>query len=107
MPQAQARALQKLGKKAEKIIVDLSFMKTGCRKLVIKYTGEERYCTRCRRAYEPPAIKNLCGQTFGHAFRAWEVYQRIILRLPYLVINQAMEDMFHETASTASIINFT
>src|SRR3954466_4431951 len=46
------------------------------------------------------------AQTFGHGFRAWAVYQRIILRLPYRMITQTMEDLFHETASEASIINF-
>ena len=34
------------------------------------------------------------------------MYQRIILRLPYRLITQAMEDVFHETASEASIVNF-
>ncbi len=98
--------LHNSGKDAEKVIVDLNFAKSGCRKMVIKYLGEERYCPRCRQSYEPPAIKQLCGQTFGHAFRAWAVYQRIILRLPYRLITQAMEDVFHETASEASIVNF-
>jgi hypothetical protein len=73
---------------------------------VIKYVGEERYCSRCKRYYEPAAIKRLRGQTFGHGFRAWAVYQRIILRLPFRTITQAMEDLFHETASAGSILNF-
>ena len=73
---------------------------------MIKYVGEKRYCPLCKRYYEPAAIKRLAGQTFGHAFRAWAVYQRIILRLPYRTITQAMEELFHETASEASIVNF-
>jgi hypothetical protein len=98
--------LEKSDKRAEKVIVDLIFTKTGCRKTVIKYSGEERYCRRCKKYYEPPSIKKLSGQPFGRGFRAWAVYQRIILRLPYRTITQAMEDLFHETASQASIINF-
>ena len=100
------RLQKKAGKDAETAIVDLNFANTGCRKTVIKYAGEKRYCPRCQRYYEPPRIKRLRGQTFGHGFRAWAVYQRIILRLPYRVITQAMEELFHETASEASIINF-
>jgi hypothetical protein len=73
---------------------------------VIKYSGEERYCSRCKRHYEPPTIKRLGGQTFGRGFRAWAVYQRIVLRLPYRPITQAMEELFHETASETSIISF-
>ena len=98
--------LEKSDKRAEKVIVDLIFTKTGCRKTVIKHSGEERYCRRCKKYYEPPSIKRLSGQAFGRGFRAWAVYQRIILRLPYRTIKQALEDLFHETASEASIINF-
>ncbi|MBZ5619562.1 MAG: IS66 family transposase [Acidobacteriia bacterium] len=106
-PKHKGESLQKKpGKDAEIVIVDLNFANTGCRKTVIRYAGEQRYCPRCQRYYEPPIIKRLRGQTFGHGFRAWAVYQRIILRLPYRVITQAMEELFHEKASEASIINF-
>ena len=105
-PKHKGERLQTSGKNAEKVIVDLNFGKTGCRKIVIKYSGEKRYCPRCEQYYEPPSIQRLGAQTFGHGFRAWSVYQRIILRLPYRMITQAMEDLFHETASEASIINF-
>jgi predicted RecB family nuclease len=105
-PQHKGQQLQRSDKDAKKIIVDLTFGNAGCRKKVIKYLGEMRYCPRCKRYYEPPAIERIRGQTFGHGFRAWGVYQRIILRLPYRLITQAMEELFHETASEASIINF-
>jgi hypothetical protein len=62
--------------------------------------------TRCKPYYEPVPIKRLAGPTFGHAFRAWAIYQPITLRLPYRTITQAMEDLFHETASQASIVGF-
>ena len=107
MSGAQGERLEKKrGKDAEIVIVDLSFADAGCRKTVFKYAGEERYCQRCHQFYDPPIIKLLRGQTFGHGFRAWAVYQRIVLRLPYRVITQAMEELFHETASEASIVNF-
>jgi predicted RecB family nuclease len=105
-PTHKGQRLEKSGKYAEKVIVDLNFAKTGCKKTVIEYTGEKRYCPRCKLYYEPVTIKRLAGRTFGHAFRAWAIYQRIILRLPYRTITQAMEDLFHETASEASIIGF-
>jgi predicted RecB family nuclease len=105
-PKHHGKRLQESGKAAEKIIVDLTFAKTGCRKRVIKYLGEKRYCPQCERYYEPPAIEKIRSQTFGHGFRAWAVYQRIILRLPFRIITQALEELFHETASAASIINF-
>jgi predicted RecB family nuclease len=105
-PKHKGERLQKSGKDVERVIVDLNFAETGCRKTVVKYSGEERYCSRCKRQYEPPTIKRLGGQTFGRGFRAWAVYQRIVLRLPYRPITQAMEELFHETASEASIVSF-
>jgi predicted RecB family nuclease len=105
-PTHKGEHLQKSDKKAEKVIVDLTFAKNGCRKSVIKYVGEKCYCPRCERYYEPPAIERIRSQTFGHGFRAWAVYQRIILRLPFRIITQALEELFHETASEASVINF-
>lgn len=105
-PTHKGESLQKSGKDVEKVIVDLNFVNTGCRKVVIKYAGEEGYCPLCKRYYAPPFIKRLSGQTFGHGFRAWAIYQRIILRLPYRMITQAMEEVFHETASEGSIIHF-
>jgi hypothetical protein len=98
--------LQDSGTDAEKIIVDLAFTKNGCRKTVIRYAGEKRYCPQCRRSYDPPTIKKLGGWLFGHGFQAWAVYQRIVLRLPYRMITQAMEEMFRERTTEPTIINF-
>ena len=105
-PQHKGEPLQRSNRVAEKIIVDLAFAKTGCRKKVIKYLGNNRYCPRCDRYYEPPAIERIRSLTFGHGFRAWAVYQRVIFRLPFRLITQAMEELFQETASAASIVNF-
>ena len=105
-PKHKAEHLLTSGKDVERVIVDLHFAETGARKVLIKYTGEKRYCPQCKRYYDPLAIQALGVQAFGHGFRAWGAYQRIILRLPYRMITQAMEELFHETASVASIINF-
>ena len=56
--------------------------------------------------YIPRRIKNLHKQLFGWAFRAWVIYQRIVLRLPYLVILRVMEDMFNERMSPTTIVEF-
>src|SRR5207245_675381 len=80
-PKHKGERLRGSGMDAEKTIVDLAFTKTGCRKVVVKYAGEKRSCPQCRRSYDPPAIKQLAGNLFGHRFRAWAVYQRIVLRL--------------------------
>ena len=91
---------------AEHSIIDLHFTQNGCRKTVTKYVGKKGYCNQCGKYYDPRGIEQLGGQLFGHAFQAWSIYQRVILRLPYRVIVQVMEDMFGERASEATIIKF-
>ena len=92
---------------AEHTVIDLAFTKNGCRKTITKYVGAIGHCPRCRRDYLPAGIRRFAGRLlFGSNFRAWTVYQRITLRLPYRVISQVTEDMFCEQISKASIVNF-
>jgi predicted RecB family nuclease len=91
---------------AAKILTDLAFTRNGCRKLVTRYEGKIASCPKCKRYYEPPAIVRLRDQTFGHAFQAWSVYQRIVLRLPYRVIAQVTEHLFGVGVSASSGVNF-
>ncbi len=91
---------------AEKCIINLRFTKNGCRKTVTKYIGAQGYCQKCRKHYPPLKIEELGNQLFGHAFQAWVIYQRIVLRLPYRIILQDMEEIFNESASIGTPINF-
>lgn len=107
-PKHKGQALVPSDKVAERTIIDLKFTKNGCRKTVTKYLGTMGHCPRCRRDYVPPGIRHLPHRLlFGHCFRAWTVYQRITLRLPYNVISQVFEDLFSEHISEGSIVNFT
>ena len=105
-PKHKGEALQKSGEMAERTVIDLHFTKSGCRKTVTKYVGTKGYCQRCCVYYTPQGIQKLGRQLFGHAFQAWTIYQRIILRLPYHVITQVMEDLFGERTSEGTILNF-
>jgi len=97
--------LHKSKKIVEKTIIDLHFTKGGCRKTNTNYLSTKGYCQRCGKYYIPPIFK-LGYQLFGHSFQAWTIYQRIILRLPYRIITQVMEDLFGERASEGTILNF-
>lgn len=90
----------------ECVITDLVFTKNGCRKSVTKYTGKIAYCSNCNKRYLPKIVADFEGRHFGHAFVAWTIYQRIILRLPYRIIIQSMEEMFNVGVSEATIINW-
>ncbi len=99
-------ALEASDKVAEHILIDLAFTRSGCRKTITKYTGKMGFCPRCKQHYAPPAIRRLKGRLFGHNFRAWTVYQRIVLRLPYRIISQVIYDLFREQVSGGSLIGF-
>ena len=103
-PKHQGRILQKTDLEASKTAIDLVFSKNGCRRVVIKYVGNNSYCSKCGVDYVPPAIGQHF-QPFGHAFQSWVIHQRITLRLPYLAILQSMEDLFGERIGEASIVS--
>jgi predicted RecB family nuclease len=105
-PIHKGEPLQKSEEIAKRIIIDLHFTKHGCRKTVTKYVGTKGYCKRCCISYPPRGIQKVGRQLFGHSFQAWTIYQRIILRLPYRIITQVMEDIFGERTSEITIINF-
>ena len=105
-PKHKGEHLQRTEEMAEKTIIDIHFTKSGCRKTVIKYVGAKGYCKKCCKYYTPHGIQKLGRQLFGHCFQSWVIYQRIILRLPYRVINQVMEDIFNERMSEGTILTY-
>ena len=105
-PKHKGNFLKKSEKVREKFIVNLRFTKTGCRKTVTKYIGALGYCSKCSKHYPPPKILALGRQLFGHAFQAWVIHTRIVLRLPYSIIVKEMEEIFHERTSEGSLVNF-
>lgn len=105
-PRHPGVCLERADKLAEHVLIDLAFTKNGCRKIVTKYIGSMSRCPQCARLYTPPAIKRLSGRLFGHGFRVWVVYQRIVLRLPYRVIVQLGYDLFSEYLSEGSAVSF-
>lgn len=98
--------LQASEEMAERTIIDLAFQKNGVKKTITKYVGTKSYCPKCKRLYNPIGINKLGNQIFGHAFQAWVVYQRLVLRLPYRIIVQVLIDQFHEKISPGTIVNF-
>jgi predicted RecB family nuclease len=91
---------------AERTVTDLAFTRSGCRKTVTRYVGKKGWCPKCHRHYEPPALKRLGNQVFGHAFQAWTVYQRVVLRLPYRILVQVTEHLFGVGFSPGTVSNF-
>ena len=59
----------------------------------MRYVGQETLCRRHAEHYDPTRFRR-GNKAFGHAFQAWTVYQRIVLRLPYRIIAQVTEHLF-------------
>jgi transposase len=105
-PEHRGKRLHPIGDPVERYQIDLRFSRKGCKKVVTRYTGTMVYCTRCSRRFVPPAITRLDRRLFGHGFKAWVVYQRVVLRLPYRVIVTVTEDLFGERTSKDSVVRF-
>ena len=99
-------SLVPLDQVSERTIIDLAFTKSGCRKTITKYVGVKSKCHCCKKVYLPPSIHRIGSRVFGHAFKAWAVYQRVALRLPYSAIVRTIDDLFSESVTTGSIVNF-
>ena len=95
-----------LGEKtAERFVTDLVFTPTGCRKTVRKYYGTTGYCPKCQKSYEPHGLTHLGGRAFGHGFQSWVVYQRVVMRLSYRLIQHMTEDVLGEHFSMGTLTN--
>jgi transposase len=104
-PEHGGESIEESDKTAEFITVDLVFTECSIQKKITKYMGKKSYCRKCRRHYAPSEI-GLGYLVYGHGFRAWVIYHRLFLRLPYRVITQALLDQFNEKMCEATIINF-
>jgi hypothetical protein len=82
-PKHKTDVLEETDQIAERTLIDLKFTGNGCRKTATKFIGRYSYCRDCKRRFAPPSFGQVSGLSFGHGFRAWVVYQRISLRLPY------------------------
>jgi len=105
-PKCGDKQLRASKKMVEQIIIEIVPSKNGYRKTIIKYCGIAGFCQTCRRYYYPDKISKLKHRKaplFGHGFKAWVLYQRLVLRLSYRIIVKAIEEQFSEKVSLGSI----
>jgi predicted RecB family nuclease len=93
-------------KPVKRTAIDLVFTRNGCRKTVRKYVSTKSRCPKCGEQYSPDSFRGPHSHAFGHAFQAWTVYQRVVLRLPYRIIAQVTEHLFGVGLSASSGVNF-
>jgi hypothetical protein len=105
-PQHKRELLRMSDQSVQKIITDLIFRKVGCRKVITQYVCYKSYCRRTGKHYLPSEFEKLEKTAFGHSFKAWIIYQRVVLRLPYGAIIQSMAELFQERISESTIIKY-
>jgi predicted RecB family nuclease len=87
--------------------IDLILMKNGIKKVITEYVGVEGYCSKCGKSFVPPTLsKYKKNQLYGHGFKAWQIYNRVALRMPYLSIVEILNEQFNERTPGTSIPNF-
>jgi predicted RecB family nuclease len=99
-PKHKNELLRPTRKMSRRLIIDLVLMKNGIKKTITEYVGIQGYCSHCGRCHIPPGIKKYGqNQLYGRGLRAWFVYQRVALRLPYEKITEMLNEQFNETVS--------
>jgi len=106
-PNCENESLKESKVTTENIVVDLVRIKNGIKKTVIKYWAAKSYCRNCGRRYNPPGFNvHGCPPLYGRGFKVWIVYQRVVLRLPYGIIRQTIDDLFDEQIHDKLILNY-
>ncbi len=92
---------------SKRIIVDLVLTKNGIKKNIIKYIGDKGYCSECKRNHPPLEIsKYRVNQLYGERFKAWYIFQRVALRLPYKSISEMIKEQFGEDVPVGNGMHF-
>ncbi|WP_298349151.1 IS66 family transposase [Runella sp.] len=81
-----------------RIIVDIVFTENGVRKSVVKYEGFRGYCELCHKMHFHSFYLER-SKIYGHNFKAWLIYQRVSLQLPYSKIGECLESIFGKKMS--------
>ncbi|PZO43553.1 MAG: IS66 family transposase [Shackletoniella antarctica] len=106
-PRCEDQILWTSKKIADSFKIDLVFTANGCKKYITKLTGFKGCCSKCGNYFSPPGIhKNGRDKIFGRGLQAWTIYQRLVLRLPYELIAQTMDELFNITIGVTTIIYF-
>jgi predicted RecB family nuclease len=90
-----------------RLIIDLVLMKNGIKKTIIEYIGNRDYCYGCKKLSTPPGIRKYeRQQLYGRGLKAWLIYHRIALRLPYESVLESLEEHFNERISAGRFVSY-
>jgi predicted RecB family nuclease len=82
---------------SKRLITDFKLTRSGIRKTITEYIGNNVFCPKCMKSYSPPSLRKYKGsQYYGFGLKAWAVYHRVAMRLPYEGIAELLEEQFNE-----------
>lgn len=106
-PVHHSTKLQATNKLCKRTIIDLVVTKNGVKKIIPQYIGLQGYCPECRKHHNPPELlKYAHSRLYGHGFKAWSVYHRVAIRIPYESICEMLNEQFDELIHAGSIVQF-
>jgi predicted RecB family nuclease len=106
-PEHHSVKLQVTHKLCKRVIIDLVITTSGVRKITPQYIGAKSYCPECRKHYNPPDLLEYAhSRLYGHGFKAWLVYHRVSIRIPYEGICEMLKEQFKEIIYAGSIVTF-
>ena len=89
---------------SQRTVIDILPTIRGIKKVITAYTLEHVYCPVCKKVYTHGPQDALKGnQLYGYGFKAWVIYQRVALRLPYNSILESLWEQFNEKINMSSI----
>ena len=98
------RKLFKTDLVAEAVIINLVHTTKGLKKTTVRYWGYKGRCPNCSYRFIPPYIKRFGKNAkYGDGLKAWIVYQRLTMRLPFRKITQLLEDSFNIVIASGGI----
>jgi predicted RecB family nuclease len=106
-PKCGHSPLQPTQRVSKRLIIDIVKRKNSLVKTIKEYVGSQGYCSVCHRSYAPSDIHKYGANTlYGHGFKAFLVYHRVDLRLPYERIADVVMEQFNEQISSKSFASF-
>jgi predicted RecB family nuclease len=95
------RRLTKSKITTKRVLIDLVFGKNGVRKVITENVGIHGNCPICNFSHPPLYIRQLSRQLYGHNYKAWYVFQRIELQLPFTKINNGILGIINDKVGSA------
>jgi transposase-like protein len=92
-PTCKSKIVHGHGKRRNKTVIDLRFMRYGIKRWITRYVAHRYRCPLCRSTFYPPEKRWTCKR-YGSDLKAYTMYLNIELRLPQERIDFSMNKLF-------------